>query len=242
MANEEIKAQNLNHALESAYALCLENGIDKVTKEMIARKSGLSVKSISRYFTSKTDCVIRVAEWLMNSIRSDIGEHFPDSVFTSGKYTGAQLLRLYMIEVKKLFLKEPRIFVLYSEFKLYIYHNCESVEQGYTLLCNCAGNRRLRLRIYQLGKEDGSMPNDLDLEVEEEYFCESFFGFLSNLAISYELHSRAETVKQIDYRIDNTVALYMGGGVSFSVRDLSGSSRHFKTVHPEVNRVLDDSL
>jgi hypothetical protein len=84
------------------------------------------------------------------------------------------------------------------------------------------------------------MPNNLDLEVEEEYFCESFFGFLSNLAISFGLHSKAEAVKQIDYRIDNTVALYMGGGVSFSASDQTGESRHCKSVRPELDRILND--
>jgi AcrR family transcriptional regulator len=240
MANEEIKLQNLNHALETTYKLYLDYGIDQVTKEMIAKNSGLSVKSISRYFTSKTDCVIRVAEWLMSNVRARISDRYPDRMFTSGEYTGAQLLRQYMNDVKELFLHEPRIFVLYSEFKLYVYRNCENVEQGYTLLCNWAGNRRLRMKIYQLGREDGSMPNDLDLEVEEEYFCESFFGFLSNLAISFELHSREESEKQIDYRIENTVALYMGGGVSFSVPDLTGESKHCKAVRPELNRILGD--
>jgi AcrR family transcriptional regulator len=208
LANEELKIRNLDHTLETTYKLFLEYGIDKTTKEMISRASGLSRKSIDRYFLNKTDCVIHVAEWLLQDIRMNIGNRYPDSLFTDGKHTGAELLRMYMMDVKDLFMQEPRLFVLYAEFKVFVYHNCEDYEQGYTLVWNWMGNRRLRQKIYNLGKKDGSLPSGIDLYTEEEYFCESFFGFLTNLAMSFDMHPPEETKKQIEKRIDNTIALY----------------------------------
>jgi AcrR family transcriptional regulator len=213
MANEELKAQNLNTALETTYRLFLEYGIDKVTKEMIARSSGLSVKTIGRYFSNRTECVIRVMEWVMQSGRLYVGELFPERVFKDGKHTGAQLLRQYMEEMKRLFFEEHRVFALSAEFRIYVHRNCEDYEQGYTMLWNWMGNRRLRQRIYKLGVEDGSFPKNLDLLIEEEYFCESFFGFLSSLSMSYEYHSREEIERQLDQRIENTMFLYTGGGI-----------------------------
>jgi hypothetical protein len=177
---------------------------------MVATHSGLSVKTISRYFISKTDCTIRVAEWVLQQIRLDIGMKFPESYFTDGKHTGVQLFEKYMYALKDLFFSEPRAFVLYSEFKLYIYHHCDDYEQNYTLLCNRMGSRHLRHKIYVLGKNDGTLSFVNNVQEEEEYFCESFFGFLANIALSYSSHSEEEMANQIDLRIKNTIALYTG--------------------------------
>jgi AcrR family transcriptional regulator len=210
MANENLKAQNLEMVLGTAYDLFLEHGIEKVTKEMISRHSGLSRRTIDRYFLDKKDCIIKVAQWFLLRVRVGIGERYTDEMFTTGKYTGAELLRMYMLDLKRMFLSEPRHFVLYAEYKVYIYRNCDKHEQGYSLLTDFMGSRNLRQKIYKLGKKDGSLPNDIDIYTEESYFCESFFGFLSNLAISFGVHSPNEMEHQIDQRIDNTIALYTG--------------------------------
>jgi AcrR family transcriptional regulator len=211
MANEEVKERNLENVYQITHELFLEHGLEKVTKEMISKKSGLSRRTIDRYFADKTDCVIQVIEWSLRNIRMDVGSHFPDEAFTDGKHTGSELLKLYMNDMKDLFFSDHRLFVLYSELKIYVYRNCESYEQGYTLLCNWMGNRKLREKIYSLGKSDGSMPCDLDIDVEEEYFSESFFGFLANLAPSFPQHNAEELERQIDLRIQNTIAIYEQG-------------------------------
>lgn len=210
MANENLKAQNLEIVLSTAYDLYLQHGIEKVTKEMISRESGLSRRTIDRYFVDKKDCIIKVAEWFLIKVRTAISKRYTVSMFSSGKYTGSELLRMYMIDLKRMFLEEPRHFVLYAEYKIYIYRNCEKHEQGYTLLTDFMGSRDLRQKIYTLGKQDGSLPANIDIYTEEAYFCESFFGFLSNLAISFGVHSPKEIENQINQRIDNTINLYTG--------------------------------
>jgi AcrR family transcriptional regulator len=210
MANEELKAHNIEHVLETTYKLYLEYGIDRVTKEMISKSSGLSIKSIHRYFPTKSDCILKVSEWLLGNIRESVIQHFPESVFTDGEYTGVQLLKMYMIYMKKIFLVEPRLFVLYGEFKLYIYRNYDSSEQEYTLFWNHMGTHDLRLKIYEKGMKDGSLFGVTDWNTEEEYFCESFFGFFSNLAMSFKLHSKEEIERQLEQRIGNTIAIYEG--------------------------------
>jgi AcrR family transcriptional regulator len=214
MSNEEIRERNLEHVLEVAHDLFLEYGIEAVTKEMISRQCGLSRRTLDRYFVDKKDCVIRTMEYYMVGIRKGIMSRYTDEMFAGDTYTGADLLRMYMMDVKEVFLRDPRHFVLYSEYKLYVYRNCEDYEQSYSMLCNWLGSRGLRQRIYAKGRQDGSMPTNLDLYIEEEYFSESFFGFLANLALSMEQHSLEEMETQIDKRIDNTLLLYHQGGLS----------------------------
>jgi AcrR family transcriptional regulator len=208
MSNEELKAQNIEHVLEVSYELFLENGIENVTKEMISKQSGFSRKTLDRYFNSKTDCVIRTAEWVMQNIRMNIGSNYQESMFTSGQYTGLQLMEKYMYDIKALFFDEPRYFILYKEFKLYIRRNCEDYEQKYTLLLNWMGNRQVREKIRALGKKDGTIKSENDMEEEEEFFSESYFGFLASLAIYSYTYSREELEKHIDKRIENTIEIY----------------------------------
>jgi AcrR family transcriptional regulator len=218
MPNEELKIQNLDHTLRMANRLFLRYGIEKVTKEMIAKESNLSIKSIHRYFPDKSDCVLQAAIWLLRNIQLDVSKNYPETVFNGGQRTGSQLLKSYMEDIKDLFLKEPRIFILYSEYKLYVYRNCEENPKGSALLKDWTGTRRLRMKIYSLGLQDGSFAQNFDPEIEEEYFCESFFGFLSNLAISYSVHSQEEIEKQIDQRIENTLLLYTNTNLLEKVR------------------------
>jgi AcrR family transcriptional regulator len=208
MTNEELKKQGIDHALQSAFQLYLAHGIEQVTKEMIAKDCKLSLRTVNRYFPSKTDCVIMTAEWVLLEIRRDAMSRYPESMFTGKRYTGLQLLEMYMNDMKALFFRDSRIWVLYAEFKMYIYRHCETYEQRYTQLCECMGNHRLRQKIYKLGIKDGSMPKDLDLALEEEYFTEAYFGFLSNLAFSYSLKNKGEIEHQIDQRIENTIRFY----------------------------------
>jgi AcrR family transcriptional regulator len=207
MSNQNSK--NLDYALDTSYRLFLELGIDQVTKEMIAKKCELSRKTIDRYFPSKTDCVINVAEWILQKIRLELNSRYPQTLFTeNSNVKGITLLKNYMIDIKNLFLQEHRLFALYTEFKIYIYRNCADYDQSYSLLCNVMGTHRLRRRIYALGEKDNSIHLHNDIKIEEEYFTESFFGFLANLALSFEQHSLDTIVEQIDKRINSTIAQY----------------------------------
>jgi AcrR family transcriptional regulator len=209
MANEEVKMNNLGNVLSINLRLFYEYGIENVTKEMVAKESGLSRRTIDRYFNNKTELVIHTLEWNMLNIQN-LGKEdkYSDEVFTDGKHKAIDLLHEYMGDIKELFLNEPKQFVLYSEVKSYVYRNCTSKEQEYTLFANKMGNQKLRKKILEYGLQDGTIKFKSPVDVEEEYFCESFFGFLSNVALSFNLHAREEIIRQIDERIDNTIFLY----------------------------------
>ena len=206
MPNEEIRIHNIEHVLQTAYELFLVHGIEGTTKEMLARHSGLSRKSVDRYFVNKTDCVLQVAEWIGRRIRSE-KNYFPREWFTDEKHVGADLLLRYMQNAKLLFVENPRLFVCRSEFKCYVFRNCVDFEKGYARLLNALGCRSLIEQIFRMGKADGSFRLGLDAEKETQYFCESFLGFLSNLAVAAEPRS-PQVIAQVDSYMERTIALY----------------------------------
>jgi AcrR family transcriptional regulator len=190
----------------------LDHGIDNVTKERIADASGLSRKTIDRYFPSKTDCVVRAIDWLLESISDSIMVNYPMSLFTDGEHTGADILRMYFGDLRKLFFGEPNICVLYAEYRSYIYRSAEYYEQGYGEFWSKIGGHRLREKIYALGYKDGSIMLDglvgKDFHFVEVYFCNSFLGFLSNLAVSINQYSRDEVEALFDRYANDILRLY----------------------------------
>jgi AcrR family transcriptional regulator len=220
MANEQIKAQNIELVLNKTYHLFLKHGIERVTKEMIAHESGLSRRTIDRYFTDKTDCVLQVAEWVVRNIHENMKATQSMITPTKQYYSGAEILYMYMIDLKKAFLSDHRHFELYNEYKIYIYRNCENVQQGYALFQEWIHHYNFRYQIYTIGKNDGSLSLNSNPYLKEENLCESYLEFLSVLALSFDLYPIKEIENRIDRRIYNVMALYTRNNVS-SVEDTS---------------------
>jgi len=58
VANEMVRQENIQNALQQALKLFIENGIETTSMEMIARASGLSLRSIQNYFHTRTELYI----------------------------------------------------------------------------------------------------------------------------------------------------------------------------------------
>jgi AcrR family transcriptional regulator len=207
MVNEGVKTQNIELALTRASDLVLEYGIEGTTKEMIARESGLSRKSIDRYFTDKPKCILQVAKLIGKSIWKSINEQYLDMMSGKGKYLGSDLLEMYMDAVKNVFMHRTSLFVFYMELLVYFYRHSDDFKQDYDQLTESIGCRRLVESIFLVGEEDGSIQKQVNVKAQAEYFCRAYFSFLSNLAIDYK--ERTETALfQIDLYIGRMIHLY----------------------------------
>jgi hypothetical protein len=177
---------------------------------MIAKESQLSRKSIDRYFPDKPTCMIEVAKYIGETVWKSINEKYVNEMFTGGEYTGADLLKMYMEDIKGVFKQEPNIFVFYIEFKIYLARHSEDSEdfkRKYGELKKTIGCGLLAEAIYLLGSEDGSLRIALDVSAEAEYFCKSYFSFLSNMALMYE-DQKDLALWQIDRYIRRIINLY----------------------------------
>jgi AcrR family transcriptional regulator len=207
--NEEVKIQNVDRTLQVASELFLEHGIEGTTKEMIVRASGLSRKSIDRYFSDKPACVLQVAHWVGCNIWGDIIRHYPKAMFTDGIHTGATILEMYLLDLKKTFMRDPRLFVFYSDFKIYFSRHSGHYQRDYHTMVDTIGCYRLALQIYELGKRDGSLGRDIDPQEEAAYFCQTVFGFFTNMALEHEYHAK-EAESQIEQFVCRVLSVYCG--------------------------------
>jgi AcrR family transcriptional regulator len=206
MANEEIKAQNMELALDAAVKLFLKVGPAKTTKVMIAKESGLSRRTIERYFKSETDCVVQVSGWLIRHAHETMPSYSEDT-FKKGNYTAAQILKMYMQDVKDTFCKEPRLFICYLEIKTYIYRISDTSEVDYEKFVKALGVRDQIVRIFERGSQDKTLDIKGDYLTAAEYFYEMLIYHLSGLTIKYKLDVDM-AMRDLDSYVDYTIDVY----------------------------------
>lgn len=205
MPNEELKKQNVDHALETAYICFLKYGVEFVTREMISRQSGISRASLGRYWVDKTDCVLQTAEWFQRHIRDLFDGQFSADAWKERK--GIERLRSLMEWCRDLYREDPRLFSLCMEFKVYLYRSAPDINESDRPLACALGFRPFVRKIFDRGIQDGSMKIRFDVNDEVAFFGSAFGGYLSNLTLRPEI-SAEEAIKDIDRYIERMISIY----------------------------------
>lgn len=205
MPNEELRKQNVNHALETTYMCFLKYGVEFVTREMISKQSGISRASLGRYWTDKTDCVIQTSEWLRRHIQDIFNEQFSPDLWKDK--AGIEQLQGLMEWCRDLYRKDPRLFALYTEFKVYLHRSAPGLSESKKQLIRALGFRPLVAEIYGRGIRDGSISIRFDVCDEVAFFGDAFFGYLSNLAFQPEIDID-NAIRDIDRYIERMISIY----------------------------------
>lgn len=208
MANEELREKNIEKVLRAACRCFLAHGIEHTTQEMLVRESGASRASINRYFANKVDSVQQTIEWIAKRICDSI--HYSSYRFDTGERTGREMLRMFMEYTKTAYINRSSIFVLWAEYRIYIFRNGASNESRNERITENLGCCDLLKRIYAAGVEDGSFPPGINVNDEAIYCYEGYFGYLANLAMRHDALSE-NVLAEIDYFIERFMAAYDGG-------------------------------
>ena len=183
MANEEIRLANMEKVLQVAVALFIEHGIENTTREMLARSSGLSRRSIERYFPAKSDYVVQAAIWYAKVLAQRLES---EKMLDGDQYTADQVLKAFFAELKAELVEEPRIFVCFAEAKGFIYRNCEDRANDYQRLLDAIGWQRILQKIFEKGGKDGTLKSNHDPEKIARYLANTIVSFFSNLVLLYD--------------------------------------------------------
>jgi len=100
MPNEIIRRQNMQTVLRQAMKLFVANGVENTSVELIARESGLTLRSVQNYYHTKNDLIAAVLEC---GCAAEIAEM--KAFFSSPQYlskTGAeQILMIVTVAFRK---------------------------------------------------------------------------------------------------------------------------------------------
>lgn len=180
MSQEELRQQNIQLVIEKALECFLEQGIEKTSVGEIARRAGLTERSLFRYFKKKTDIVLAAAYLYWNRVIAKMEAHLPEN---SEPRTGLEDVGMLLMAYSNLFLEDPNgiRFTLDAE-----------------LVLDAAGkNRQIKnrppepyessngpvARAIRKGLADGSISPDVD--VRELYYnsYDAILGLMQRLSI-----------------------------------------------------------
>jgi AcrR family transcriptional regulator len=170
---------------------------------MIARASGVSRRSTERYFPTKTECVVKAAEWYGQKLN----DNFRTRTMFDGTHKASEILMTLFQEIRGILVKDTRIFAMYAEFKAYLYRNSQHRDQDYLRLMNAVGARRELEHIFILGQKDGTVISHYTPENSAKYLIHTIMAFFSNAVLLYD-NKPEVMMRYIDEFINETWNLY----------------------------------
>lgn len=124
MANERLREQNTEKVLNAAYELFIECGIEMTTISMIAKRAGVTSRSVFRYFHSKDNLICLTVIRHYNSIRDIIiaREGCEDYIRANGLEQFLILIRCLLCTA----LEESKPLAMINEIEVYLTRQSES--------------------------------------------------------------------------------------------------------------------
>lgn len=205
MPNEEMRQKNIACALETAYSCFLKAGIQSVTRFEISKKCGISISSLNRYWKNTTDCVLQTAEWFCLHTKSLFDEQC--SVDSWKEKNGIEQLKRYMEWCRDLYYREPRLFALFVEFRVYLYRSRDISDAERSRFAHMLSVDSTITQIYERGIHDGSIQRLCSGELEPIFLIKSFYCYLSNLSLRPK-HNLVEEMPEIDQYIESVILLF----------------------------------
>ena len=168
--DEALKARYKLSAMESAFRLFSEKGIEPVKMLDVVEACGISRQSLYRYFSSKTDMVIAIGAWKWREYIAGI----PPG--NAGELTAAERMRMYLDSFIDLYRNHRDILRFNYYFNSFL-ANEQAVEEQKQPYLNVVDDLKKAFHgLYERGQKDGTLRADLP---ESVMFSSSFHIMLA---------------------------------------------------------------
>lgn len=208
MSAEEDREINLQRAREVAFECMLEYGVNLTTHEMIAKKLGLGLRTLRRYFRTKVDLVCDVVSTVGSERYNILCSKMIESI--SPDDTGLEQLKHLHYWMLNLCKEKRSPFLMISELELFGYENYVPDEKLRLYLKTVQDSRKYAKRMLIKGMTDGSIRGDIDPEAYTTLLTNTYVGMLQRMAAvrytktDYNLTSIEE---QVDLHVEAVMTI-----------------------------------
>lgn len=180
MSLQEVREQNKQKVIENALKMFLNNGIENTKVVDIAMASGLTERSVFRYFDTKAGLVLAAAMHFFNH-EVDILHSFWDEIDKSGE-NGHEKVYQVLLAYAMLFFNEKKSLVFVQEAEIYLYRsNMLDTIRPRPIKSYKSKEGPLSIAICE-GIEDGSIKESRNLELFYFNAFDSLLGLLQKMA------------------------------------------------------------
>ncbi len=180
MSLQEVREQNKQKVIENALKMFLNNGIENTKVVDIAMASGLTERSVFRYFDTKAGLVLAAAMHFFNH-EVDILHSFWNEIDKSGE-NGHEKVYQVLLAYAMLFFNEKKSLVFVQEAEIYLYRsNMLDTIRPRPIKSYKSKEGPLSIAICE-GIEDGSIKESRNLELFYFNAFDSLLGLLQKMA------------------------------------------------------------
>lgn len=209
MSMEEKRDRNRRLVTERALELFLEKGVDGVTIREVAERSGLTERSVYRYFYTRADLVLACSFLFWDGIREEVEKLVSDASYKGMK--GIDQIRIMLKFYSSLFVKSPEgvRFILGAEMAL--------DKSGVNVDIKDRPPGRYEdastplVHAIKAGIEDGSVSADVDHAEIYYMLYDAILGTMQRQAFgATEKEDMAFTMKRMEHLCDMFIAAFEG--------------------------------
>jgi AcrR family transcriptional regulator len=182
MANEKLKEQNIQKVLEASMQCFLRYGIENTQMKDIASAAGVSIRSISRYFANKDELVVQVTQFHI-ALQKEREEELLAELQAS-EQPAIEKVRQYLLLIKQAFWNNYEFCIFLANSELYLGQTDTNQQTSLVFFDHFCYLTHILRDFLNAGIEQGSITKITDVEMEAKMLCQSYFGFLIQLALT----------------------------------------------------------
>lgn len=187
IANEELREKNVKNVLEQALDCFKEFGLEATTIKLVAKRAGVTTRSVSRYFGGKSNLIAEVMRLFSNDFFAKVDEGF--RIASKEEKSGFEQVSLYLKLQYAIYKDDYTDFLLVLEMERYL-SICQEDNKEAMLVQYFRHMHRYRgilLEILEKGMQDGSIRSSLTAKETCILGSLEYLGFLQRMAMNRRL-------------------------------------------------------
>ncbi|MDD3223032.1 MAG: TetR/AcrR family transcriptional regulator [Clostridia bacterium] len=206
MLTSDYKQENIDCVMDAAFKLCKEIGITAVNKTNLSKASGLSPKSIQRYFDGKVDMIYKISKKMLERNYEEIMSNY--RACQPEKYCCTERLQLFLQSHNNYVLNRYKDMIFIQNADLFCRFGEEKSDKYRHLFCQTSALEKGIGYILNIGFKDGSINADLDIEKESHLIAILCAGLVERLSNDIDIDEITieEAVKVSNDWIERTAA------------------------------------
>ena len=208
MPTEQDRENNLQHAREVAYQCMLEYGVNFTNYELVAKKSGLGLRTLRRYFRNKVELVCDVMQTIGKERYRETCEAMVATI--SKDACGLEQLRQIHYRMYDLCKNRRSPWLMLSELELFAYDNRISGEILGQYLTETRNSKKYVKQILLKGMKDGSIRTDIDPDAYTTLLANTYVGMLQRMGASRYAETEQSVAafnEQVDLHVNAVISL-----------------------------------
>lgn len=181
MPTEESRIRNIEKVLDSALYCFKKYGIEGTKMSMVSKHSGVSVRSITRYFSTKENLVLKCMEKHLDYIKQAIEKQLV--INNANDKSGLEQLQIFLESWRMTFIRDPQFYIFLTDVDMFFYKNKMNSELVSRYISNEFANKNIVKLYINNGIKDGSINPNTDVNAITDFIFSALSGFMRRVVL-----------------------------------------------------------